>query len=111
MKYDILVQTFTSSLVRKQYLRKKIAIFSTKIGEEKNLSKSVSGYYKTKKKKKKKWHGPLSHWCREGKTLVVRPLKKNTFFMCVFPYLDYKYKCLDGSIFHFPNQKSLYLLN
>ena len=21
------------------------------------------------------WHGPLSHWCREGKTLVVRPLK------------------------------------
>ena len=25
------------------------------------------------------WHGPLSHWCREGKTLVVRPLKKNTF--------------------------------
>ena len=29
-----------------------------------------------------KWHGPLSHWCREGKTLVVRPLKKNTF-LCV----------------------------
>ena len=27
-------------------------------------------------KKRKKWHGPLSHWCREGKTLVVRPLKK-----------------------------------
>ena len=21
---------------------------------------------------------PLSHWCREGKTLVVRPLKKHT---------------------------------
>ena len=33
-------------------------------------------------KKKKKWHGPLSHWCREGKTLVVRPLK-NHFFLCV----------------------------
>ena len=28
---------------------------------------------------KKKWHGPPSHWCRKGKTLVVRPLKKNTF--------------------------------
>ena len=24
----------------------------------------------------KKWHGPLSHQCREGKTLVVRPLQK-----------------------------------
>ena len=23
-------------------------------------------------------------------TLVVRPLKKNTFFMCVFPYRNYK---------------------
>ena len=26
--------------------------------------------------------GPLSHYCREGKTLVVRPLKKH-FFLCV----------------------------
>ena len=26
------------------------------------------------------WHGPLSHWCRKGKTSVVRPLKKN---LCV----------------------------
>ena len=69
MKYDILVQTFTSSLVRKQYLPKKK--FSPKIGEKK-ISKSVSGYYKTKKQnKQKKWHGPLSHWCREVKTLVV----------------------------------------
>ena len=33
------------------------------------MSTSVSGYYKIKK-----WHGPQSHWCREGKTLVVRPL-------------------------------------
>ena len=46
--------------------------------EKKKLSKSVSGYYK----KKKKWHGPLSHWCREGKTLVSRPLKKK-LFLCV----------------------------
>ena len=52
--------------------------------KKKILSKSVSVYYKTKKNRKK-WHGPISHWCREGKTLVVRPLKKNTFFMCVFP--------------------------
>ena len=49
MKYDILVKTFTSSLVRKQYLPKKKSPF---LGQnlEKNLSKSVSGYYKTKKK-------------------------------------------------------------
>ena len=33
------------------------AFFSPKIGEK--LSKSVSGYYKNKIKKK--WHGPLSH--------------------------------------------------
>ena len=32
-----------------------------------------------------RWHGPLSHWCREDKTLVVQPLKKNLFLMCVFP--------------------------
>ena len=54
----------------------------------KKLSKSGSGYYKTKKKKKKKkWHGPLSHWCREGKTLVVRPLKKTLFFNVCLPLL------------------------
>ena len=36
------------------------------------MSKSVSGYYKTK------------HWCREGKTLVVRPLKKTlSFYVCL----------------------------
>ena len=84
MKYDILLQTFTSALVLKQYLPKKIAFFSPKIGEEKNkLSKSVSGYYKTKTKEEKKWHGPLSHWCREGKTIVVRPLKKHFFYVCL----------------------------
>ena len=53
-------------------------IFAEKL-EKFFLSKSVSGYYKTKKKK---WHGPLSHWCREDKTLVVRPLKKHSF-LCV----------------------------
>ena len=46
------------------------------------MSKSVSGYYKNKKKEKKKWNGPLSHWRGEGKTLVVPPLKK-TLFLCV----------------------------
>ena len=30
-----------------------------------------------------KCHGPLRHWRREGKTLVVRPLKQKTFFLCV----------------------------
>ena len=34
-----------------------------------------------------KWDGQLSHWCREGKILVVRPLKK-TSFICVFPYRE-----------------------
>ena len=29
--------------------------------EKKKLSNSVSGYYKTKKKRKKKWNGPQSH--------------------------------------------------
>ena len=69
-----LVQTFTSSLVRKQYLPKKN--LAQKLENKKKLSKSVSGYYK--------WHGPLSHRCREGKTLVVRPLK-NTFFYVWLP--------------------------
>ena len=45
------------------------------------FSKSILGYHKTKKK----WHGPPSHKCREGKTSVVLPLKKHIFFMCVFP--------------------------
>ena len=50
---------------------------------EKKMSKSVSGYYKTKKKKNKKWHGTLSHQCRDGKTLVVRPLIKTLFYVCL----------------------------
>ena len=29
------------------------------------------------------WHGPLSHWCREGKTLAARPLKKHFFYVCL----------------------------
>ena len=36
----------------------------------------------THKKTFKKLHWPLSHWCRQGKTLVVRPLKR-TLFLCV----------------------------
>ena len=45
----------------------KFGCFSPKIGKKKKkLSISVSGYYKTKK----------NHYCREGITLVVRPLKK-----------------------------------
>ena len=43
---------------------------------------SFQAIIKTKKEKKTKWHGPLSHKCREGKTLVVPPLKK-TLFSCV----------------------------
>ena len=53
---------FTSSLVRKQYCQKRfLAIFlpflAQKFERKKNLSKSVSGYYKTKKKLKKKKSG------------------------------------------------------
>ena len=33
--------------------------------------------------RQKKWHGPQSHKCREGKTLEVRPLKKKHFFLCM----------------------------
>ena len=47
MKYDILVQT---SLVR--IFPKKLPFLAKKL-EEKKLSKSVSGFYKTKKKEKK----------------------------------------------------------
>ena len=68
-QYDILVQTFTSSLVRKQYLKKK----------KKFQPKNWRIFFV------KKWHGPLSHWCRECKTLVVRPLKKILFFYVCLP--------------------------
>ena len=47
MKY-ILVQTFTVHWFENNICQKKK--FSSKIGEKKNLSKSISGYYKTKKK-------------------------------------------------------------
>ena len=58
-----------------------------KIGERKTNCQNPFQAIIRLKKKKKKWHGLLNHWCRDGKTLVVRPLKKNTFFICVFPYL------------------------
>ena len=61
------------------FAKNKIAFLAQKLENKIFLSKSVSSYYKTKKKK---WHGPLSHWCRDGKTLVVRPLKK-PLFLCV----------------------------
>ena len=61
----------------------KSGCISPKIGKKKkncqNPFQAIT--YKTKKKKKKKWHGPLSHKCREGKTSVVRPLKK-TLYLC-----------------------------
>ena len=64
---------------KKNFFSPKSGCFSTKIGKKKKkLSKSVSGYYKNKKK----WHGPLSHQCRGGKTLVVRSLNK-ILFLCV----------------------------
>ena len=55
--------------------------FSPKI-VEKNfcLSKSVSGYFKTKKNKNKKFLWPLSRGGEGVKALVVGPLKKELFF-------------------------------
>ena len=78
MKYDILVQTFTSSQVRKQYLP-----FLAQKLEKKNQNPFQATI------RLKKTHGPLSHWYRKGKTLVVRPLKKKTFFYVCLP-LDTK---------------------
>ena len=52
MKYDILVQTFEFTGSKTIFAKKKN--FSPKIGEF-FLSKYVSGYYKTKKKKKMAW--------------------------------------------------------
>ena len=75
---------------KKHIFSKNPAVLAQKL-ENIFLSKSVSGYYKTKTKKKKKknlkkkWHGPLRHWCREGKTLVVRPLKEPLFFYVCLP--------------------------
>ena len=53
------------------------AFFSPKIGEKENFFKIRFKllYVRLKKKKNK------SHWCREGKTLEVRPLRKNTFLI------------------------------
>jgi len=80
MKYDILVQTFTSSLVRKQYLPKKIAFFSPKIGEKKICQNPFQAIKRLKK---------MDH-----KAIGVGRVKpqwsdhqKKTFFMCVFPNL------------------------
>ena len=72
MKYDILVQIFTSvhpilsvyifTGSKTIFAKKKSDFLSPKIFEIFFLSKSVLGYYKTKKKEeKKKWHGPLNH--------------------------------------------------
>ena len=49
MKYDILVPNFHEFIGSKT----KFAFFSPKLEKKKKLSKSVWGYYKTKKKKKK----------------------------------------------------------
>ena len=59
-------------LPRKQY-QNKSGSFSQK-NRRKKLSKSISGYYKTKKKEKK-----------SGPTLNLSgPTTKKTLFMCVF---------------------------
>ena len=54
------------------------AVLARKLGRKEKIVKMRFRLYKTKKK----LHGPLRHWCREGETLVIRPLKK-TIFLCV----------------------------
>ena len=55
MKYDILVQTFTSSLVRKPYLpTKKNRLFSPKIEEKKNCQNLFQAILRLKKEEEKK---------------------------------------------------------
>ena len=56
-------------------------------GKRKNCQNPSQAIIRLKKEEKKKWYGSLSHWCREGETLVVRPLKK-TLFLCVPSLID-----------------------
>ena len=60
-----------------------MAILVQKLWGEKKLSKSVFGYFKTKKKFKKKVPMALSSRGGGCKALVVRPLKKNLFYVCL----------------------------
>ena len=52
MKYDILVQTFTSSLVQKQYLPKKTPFLAQKFEEKINCQNPFQAIIILKKKKK-----------------------------------------------------------
>ena len=63
-----------------QYFPTNRAYLSPKIGERKKLSKSVSGYFTTKKKKNPTAIEPEGGG---GKALMARPLRKN--FFCGFP--------------------------
>ena len=53
------VYIFTGS--KTIFAKKKIRLFKPQNFWNFFLSKSVLGYYKTKKKEEKKWHGPLNH--------------------------------------------------
>ena len=66
-------------LAKNQFFSLKSDCFSQKIGKKRKSCQNPFQAIIRLKKKKKRWHGPLSHWCREGKTLVVRPLKKHFF--------------------------------
>ena len=68
-------QEFTGS---KAIFSKKKSPFLAQKLEKKCFVKIHFRLYKTKKK-----NGPLSHWCREGKTLVVRPQKNVFFYVCL----------------------------
>ena len=68
-------------LVRKQYLQKKKSdFFIPKISKNFFCQNPFQAILRLKKK----WHGPLSHQGGGVKSLVVRPLKKPLFFICVF---------------------------
>ena len=107
MIYNILVQKCGFLYVCLWiFAKKKSGSLSQKLVEKK-LSKSVSGFSKTKKKKKKKWHGPLIHQGR-GKTLVVRPLKN----VCVFFFvLTEVRQMLETTLIPLPLQQSTLVLS
>ena len=67
-----------------QYFPKNRAILVQKLGEEKKLSKSAFGYFKTKKLKIKKKVLMAIKFEVGGKALMAWPLVEELFF-CGFP--------------------------
>ena len=84
-----------SSFASVQRFSKKQTVEGTTNAEGEGRSYTLFGqntkinklYFNCLPLKKKKWHGPLSHLCREGKTLVGRPLKEK-LLLCVSSLIE-----------------------